>query len=56
MNDLYDKGLGVWDLSPDSLMLNIGAEQVDTNSILDQSIITSAVEEQIAAEKVAATL
>ena len=29
VNDLYDKGLAVWDLSPDSLLLNIGAEQVD---------------------------
>ena len=46
----------MWDLSPDSLMLNIGAEQVDQGSILDQSIMTSAVEEQITAEKVAATL
>ena len=56
MNDLYDKGLGVWDLSPDSLMLNIGAEQVDQSGMLDQSIVTSAIEEQIAAEKVVATL
>ena len=56
VSDLYDKGLGVWDLSPESLMLNIGAEQVDQSGMLDQSIVTSAIEEQIAAEKVAATL
>ena len=29
VRDLYERGLAVWDLSPDSLMLNIGAEQVD---------------------------
>ena len=29
INDLYERGLAVWDLSPASLMLNIGAEQID---------------------------